>query len=137
MRRKHILVTDDEKNILRTLEFILEAANYRVSLADRGQKALEIILRNRNSESHIDLLITDLQMPDMSGLTLIQELNKMGINIPKMVITGHGSKDVVIHLMQNRCNDYMEKPIDDEELLKRVELLIQASEKDQPKQQEH
>ena len=77
MERKHILVADDERNILHGLEFILEAANYKVTTAADGQEAFEQILAAKESYSPIDLLITDIRMPGLTGLQLIDELNRL------------------------------------------------------------
>jgi len=120
MDRKHILVVDDERNMLRTLEFILEAADYRVITAEDGRKAMEKILAARASELPIDLLILDIQMPGVTGMELIDDLNRLRIEIPVFVITGYGDKAMVVELLRRGCTEYLDKPFDDEEFLRRV-----------------
>lgn len=127
-RKKHIVVADDEENMLHSFEFILEAADYEVSSAINGREALSIIMQARDKHQPVDLLITDLLMPGMSGTELIAKLRAAGIDIPVLVITGHGSKEVLVELLRLGCNDYLDKPIDDEELLKRISQLINKKE---------
>ncbi len=127
-RKKHIVVADDEENMLRSFEFILEAADYKVSSATDGREALSIIREARKNRQPVDLLITDLLMPGMSGTELIAELRAARIDIPVLVITGHGSKEALVELMRLGCNDYLDKPIEDEELLNRISQLINQQE---------
>ena len=96
MDRKHILVVDDERNMLRTLEFILEAADYRVTAVEDGRKALEEMLAARERDIPIDLLILDIQMPGLTGMELLDDLHRMNLEIPIFVITGYGDKKMVI-----------------------------------------
>ena len=125
MDKKHILVVDDEQNMRNTLEFILEAANYKVTKAGNGRKALQKILQAKNCGSPVDLIITDIMMPDMSGLELIDELNRQNINLPILVITGYGNNKLRDKLLSRGCNEYLDKPIDDEKLLKKINILLE------------
>ena len=120
MDRKHILVVDDERNMLRTLAFILEAADYRVTTAEDGRKAMEKIQAARASKLPIDLLILDIQMPGVTGMELLDDLNCLRIEIPVFVITGYGDKAMVVELLRRGCTEYLDKPFDDEEFLRRV-----------------
>ena len=124
MDQKHILVIDDEQNLLRTIEFILEAANYKVTTAANGQDALAHIFSDNNGHSTIDLVVTDIRMPGLSGLQLLDQLNQSHVNIPVLVITAHGNKELIIELMRKGCADYLDKPFDDEEFVSRVGLLL-------------
>lgn len=125
---RHILVADDEQNTLLTMQFILEVANYKVTTAENGQEALGKILKAKDNGSPVDLLITDIQMPCLTGLELIDELNRLGIDIPILVITGYGSEELVMELTRKGCNQYLGKPIDDEELAKCVSILLEKGE---------
>jgi CheY-like chemotaxis protein len=128
MPKKHILVADDEQNTLLIMQFILEVADYRVSTAESGQDALERILESRNTSNPVDLLITDVQMPGLTGLELIEELDRLKINIPCLVVTGYGTKELVAELMSKGCDKCMDKPIDEEELVKCVAMLLGGKE---------
>jgi DNA-binding NtrC family response regulator len=125
MDQKHILVIDDEQNLLRTIEFILEAANYKVTTAVNGQDALAYIFTDNNGHTPIDLVVTDIRMPGLSGLQLLDQLNQSHVNIPVLVITAHGNKELIIELMRKGCADYLDKPFDDEEFVSRVGLLLE------------
>jgi DNA-binding NtrC family response regulator len=125
MDQKHIFVIDDEQNLLRTIEFILEAANYKVTTAVNGQDALTHIFTDNNGHTPIDLVVTDIRMPGLSGLQLLDQLNQSDVNIPVLVITAHGNKELIIELMRKGCADYLDKPFDDEEFVSRVGLLLE------------
>ena len=129
MERKHILVVDDEQNMLNTLGFILQAANYKVTTAKDGQEALQKtfdMLENHNNQ--IDLLITDLRLPRLTGLQLIDELNRLKMKMPIFVITGYGDKGLVIDLIRAGCVDYLEKPFNRKEFVKHAASLFGRAE---------
>ncbi len=124
MVKEHILVVDDEQNMLNTLAFILEAANYRVTTATEGREALEEIVAARDLGSPIDLLITDMRLPGLTGLQLIDELNYLKMKIPTLVITAYRDRPMVLELMRAGCTDYLDKPFDYKELVRRVDRLV-------------
>ena len=125
MDKKHILVVDDEQNMLLAIQFILEVANYKVTTAQNGQEALNRVLEAKNSGNEIELLILDIQMPCLTGIELIDELNRLDINIPILVITGYGNNRLAIELMRKGCSEYLDKPFDDEELIRRIAMLLE------------
>ncbi|MBC8228246.1 response regulator [bacterium] len=125
MDKKHILVVDDEQNMLLAIQFILEVANYKVTTAQNGQEALNRVLEAKNSDNEIELLILDIQMPCLTGMELIDELNRLDINIPILVITGYGNNKLSIELMRKGCSEYLDKPFDDEELIRRIAMLLE------------
>jgi len=124
MPKRHILVADDELNMLRTLEFILEVAGYKVTGVKNGQDALDRILRANRSDSPVELIITDIQMPGLNGMELIEELLRLEIEIPIFVITAYGRNDLTKSLRTRAGIECIDKPIDDEELLDRVSQLF-------------
>ena len=125
MAKEHILIVDDEQNMLNTLAFILEAANYRVTTATEGREALEEMLAARERSCPIDLLITDIRLPGLTGLQLMDELNYLKIRIPVLVITAYRDQSMVLELMRTGCAGYLDKPFDYKELVKRVDLLVE------------
>ena len=125
MAKEHILIVDDEQNMLNTLAFIVEAANYRVTTATEGREALEEILAARERGRPIDLLITDIRLPGLTGLQLMDELNYLKIKIPVLVITAYRDRSMFLELMRIGCSDYLDKPFDYKELVKRVDLLVE------------
>ena len=125
MAKEHILVVDDEQNMRNTLAFILETASYQVTTAAEGRAALEQILAARESDRPVDLLITDIRLPGLTGLQLIDELNYLKIKIPVLVITAYGDRALLLELMRTGCGDYLDKPFDYKELVRRVDLLME------------
>ena len=125
MAKEHILVVDDEQNMRNTLAFILETANYQVTTAAEGREALEEILAARENGRPVDLLITDFRLPGLTGLQLIDELNYLKVKIPVLVITAYGNRSLFLELMRTGCADYLDKPFDYKELVKRVDSLVE------------
>ena len=124
MAKEHILVVDDEQNMRNTLAFILETANYQVTTAAEGRSALEQILAAREGDRPVDLLITDMRLPGLTGLQLIDELNYLKIKIPVLVITAYGDRSLLLELERTGCADYLDKPFDYKELVRRVDSLM-------------
>ena len=124
MSRKHILVADDEQNTLMTMQFILEVADYEVTTVGNGRAALDKILKSRNTDSPIDLLVTDIQMPGLTGVELIDEINRLKINIPLLAITGYGNRELIAELINRGCDKCLDKPIDEAELVECVAALL-------------
>ena len=125
MAKEHILVVDDEQNMRNTLAFILETANYHVTTAAEGRSALEEILAAREGDRPVDLLITDMRLPGLTGLQLIDELNYLKIKIPVLVITAYGDRSLLLELERTGCTDYLDKPFDYKELVRRVDSLME------------
>ena len=125
MAKEHILVVDDEQNMRNTLVFILETANYQVTTAAEGREALEEILAARENGRPVDLLITDMRLPGLTGLQLIDELNYLKIKIPVLLITAYGDRSLFLELRRTGCADYLDKPFDYKELVKRVDSLME------------
>jgi len=128
MSKRHILVVDDEQNMLLAMQFILEVADYKVTTAEDGQEALDKILDAKDSGNPVELLITDIQMPFLTGLEMIDELNLLEMDIPVLVITGYGNNELIAQLRCKGCNEHLDKPFDDEELVSRVAMLLEKKE---------
>jgi two-component system chemotaxis sensor kinase CheA len=127
MTREHILVADDEQNTLLTMQFILEAAGYRVTTACNGQEALDKVMEAGKGNDPVDLLIADVQMPRLTGLELIDELNRLDIHIPLLITTGYRTDELVEKLIERGGSRCLDKPIDDQELLQCVAMLLEAN----------
>ncbi len=126
MHGKHILIVDDDLNLLRSMEFILEAAGFQVSTGRKGREVLE---RIKGAAYHppLDLLITDIQMPGMTGVRLIAEVQRMNPSIPTMAITAYGDQKVRRELIRRGCRHYLDKPFDEEELLEKVFGILEEN----------
>ncbi len=101
-----ILIADDEKNIRAGLKQALESEGYNIYLAANGAEALSIIQKNK-----IDLVITDLKMPEMSGEELLKKINNNYKTIPVIILTGHGTIENAVQTMRDGAYDFITKPL--------------------------
>jgi signal transduction histidine kinase len=135
----HILVAEDETMLTNSLKFILNAAGYKVTMAPNGRIALAYIQNSILEHSNIDLLVTDIAMPEMNGEELIAALRKQSLHIPVLVMTGYGDKELVVRLMRLGCQDFIDKPFEPEELEERAKMILLHSSQEvlERKRQEH
>jgi CheY-like chemotaxis protein len=125
MKVKHIILAEDEKPIRTTLTLVLEKAGYKVTAVKNGNEALDLLVSSNLKSGPVDLLITDIRMPGITGMELIDQLNENNINLPIMVITGFKSKEMVLQLMRKGCSNLIEKPFEPDEVLLRVRDVIE------------
>ena len=124
MKKYRIIVAEDEKHICRTLLLILGKAGYRVTIIENGQKALQKILDTIDTFEKFDLLITDVHMPELSGMGLIRELAKQNIDIPVLIITGYYDKKEYPDAIGAMCVECIEKPFEPQDLLDCVAYVL-------------
>ena len=123
--KKSILIVDDEINLLRSMAFTLRRNGYRVTTATNGKEALDVIVESERSKESFNLIITDMQLPGLTGKQLIDELNFIKIDVPILVITGHGDKNMVVDLLNKGCRGYLDKPFNSDELLNQVFKMLE------------
>jgi DNA-binding response OmpR family regulator len=126
---KHILIAEDQQSARFVLIFHLKKAGFKVTAVENGVLALNFIQNNLNTENQIDLLVTDIEMPEMSGLDLYKKLADLNIKIPIIVMTAYGTKHIVIELMRMGCSEYLDKPFPNEELVARINQIFDEEEK--------
>ncbi|MFX1283416.1 MAG: response regulator [Promethearchaeota archaeon] len=102
-----ILIVDDNTTFLETMSNILLLDQHEILTATSAEEALKIIV-----DEKFDLLLTDLKMGDLSGVDLIREINKKGIDLISVVITGYGSIDSAVEAMKTGAYDYLLKPFE-------------------------
>ncbi len=117
-----ILVVDDEKNIRESLRIILEQDGYEVSAAENGLSAQRLI----ESDS-FDAGIFDLKMPGLSGLELLEWLQKREERFPVIMISAFGQVEDAVKALKTGADDYVIKPFDPEVLLEKIGLLKSCS----------
>ncbi len=115
----HILVTDDDKNTRRLLKAVLEAGGYTISLAENGEAALEIMDREV-----IDLVVLDIMMPKMDGYEFTKALRSVNNNLPILMISAKQLPEDKKQGFLAGTDDYMTKPLDEEEMLLRIKALL-------------
>ncbi|HOQ93216.1 MAG TPA: sigma-54 dependent transcriptional regulator [Treponemataceae bacterium] len=114
----NILIIDDEKNIREGLAESMELEGYNPILAKDGKEGLE-----RISRGDIDLVITDLRMPLVSGEEVLEQVNAQSPGLPVIVLTGHGSIDSAVDAMRNGAYDFLTKPLN----LDRLGLIVKRA----------
>jgi len=118
-----ILVVDDEENARVALSKILTHDGYEVSSAENGVEALNF-LRNKN----VELIITDLNMPEMDGLSFLRELNHSYPASNVIMITAYGEVESYIEAMTLGAFEYINKPVRYDELKKVINKILKLSE---------
>jgi DNA-binding NtrC family response regulator len=121
-----VLVVDDEKNIRRTLQLVLEGEGYRVLGAETASQALAILA---SPDTPVDLVILDVKLPDMSGLEALAKLrnDEATKDLPIIVISGHATVDDAVQAIKLGASDFFEKPLARERVLVSVHNVLHAA----------
>ena len=117
-----ILVVEDNKNLRKLMVTYLKKNNYEPLEAEDGEQALDIIDKN-----HIDLIITDIMMPNMDGFELTRELRDANYMLPILFVTAKESIDDKKKGFLIGADDYMVKPVDMDEMVLRVGVLLRRA----------
>jgi len=115
----HVLVVDDEPLIRRSLSEFLTLEGYSVSGACNGREALNILRKFK-----ADIILSDIQMPDMDGLQLLKEVKDAKFTAPVILMTGYGTIDNAVTAIQKGAYDYITKPIIDNEIKILLERIV-------------
>ncbi|MEW5884423.1 MAG: sigma-54 dependent transcriptional regulator [Armatimonadota bacterium] len=107
-RKRHILVVDDEQNIRKILKAAFERENYRVTAAEDGAGALKAI---QNDET-IDVVLTDVLMPGMTGVELLSQIRERRDDLPVLIMTAYGTIPQAVEAIRAGASDYITKPFD-------------------------
>ncbi len=107
-----ILIVDDEKNYPPILSAVLEDAGFETLTAFSGQEALEIL-----DDSDVDLVLTDMKMPGMDGIELLERIKKKDGELPVIMMTAHGTVEKAVEAMQKGAYSYLLKPFDNDQLV--------------------
>ena len=111
-----VLLVDDEVEFLETLVKRLKRRNLSVSGVNSGEKAIEAL-----AQAPVDIVVLDVKMPGMDGLTTLKEIKKRFPLIEVIMLTGHASMEVAIEGMEQGAFDYLMKPMDIDELLYKLQ----------------
>ena len=110
-QQKRILAVDDEPHMRRLLEISLRQAGYEAIVAANGHEALGLLRKN-----NIDLVVSDLHMPVMDGLSLLESMRKEAIDTPVIIVTAQGEISSAVQAMKLGASDYILRPFDLETL---------------------
>ena len=109
--KNKILIVDDEKNTREGLKWALEEKNVEVGLASDGREAIDLL-----AAQNFDIVITDLKMPHMDGLELLDHIRRNDPQTLVVILTGHATVENAVAAMKKGAYDYIEKPVNPEEL---------------------
>ena len=118
---KTILIVDDEQDTLDFLSYVLPKRNYKVVTVDNGFDALQTI-----REQHVDLVLSDIAMPDMDGYELYSQIRNFDDTIPVMMMTGFGydPNHVLVKAKKDGLHDIIFKPFDVDDLIHMIKKAI-------------
>jgi two-component system response regulator PrrA len=117
-----VLIVDDDEAILKSLKRGLELQNFNVSTANGGRNALNIIASNPP-----DIIVLDINMPDIDGITVTQRLRKQNIQIPICILSARDETTDRVIGLESGADDYLVKPFALQELIARLRALIRRA----------
>ncbi len=118
----HILVVEDDKNTARLMKAVLKHNGYDVFLTANGLEALDVM-----DQEFIDLIVLDLMMPKMDGYAFTEQLRSVGNNTPILMVTAKQLPEEKCRGFLVGTDDYMVKPVNEEEMLLRIRALLRRS----------
>jgi nitrogen regulation protein NR(I) len=121
--KKQVLIVDDEPNLRKILSAQLTRDGYDVMIAEDGEQGLSML-----KEHHIDMVITDLKMPKVDGMTLLKEALREDPELPVVMITAHGTVDTAVEALKSGAFDYLTKPFDKDEVRQIVAKALKTKE---------
>ncbi len=122
---RQILLAEDEDRTRRSIVTVLESAGFSVKEACNGHEAMDILLK---SNGDIDILLTDIVMPIMTGIELIYTVRKDFSLLPIIAITAYRDKDLSDNLEKLNCSRIIDKPFEPDILLESIEQVLIANE---------
>jgi two-component system, LuxR family, response regulator FixJ len=117
-RAVHII--DDDQALRDSLAFLLRSARLEVRSFDSAKTFLDTL-----PNASVGCVITDIRMPDMSGIDLLRRLKELKVGVPVIVITGHGDIALAVEAMKIGATDFFEKPFNDDQLVASVRAALQ------------
>ena len=121
-RKAHLLLIDDDANTLASLSRAFRLAGHDATVCDNALRAAELI---RND--HFDLILSDVVMPGKTGLELLEELKKLGVETPIVLISGQANIETAVKATRLGALDFLEKPVSTDKLLLAVENALKLS----------
>ncbi|MDM8538960.1 sigma-54 dependent transcriptional regulator [Desulfobacterales bacterium HSG17] len=118
----HILIVDDEERMRHLLSIMLERQGYKVSQAGNGEDALVLI-----RDTSFDMIISDIKMPRMDGIELLEKIKEQNILCPVVFITAFATIDSAVNAMRQGAADYITKPFEEDRILLTVERTLKLS----------
>ncbi len=117
-----VLLVEDDPATSRSIELMLTHANFNVYCTDLGEEAVEL-----GKLYDYDLMLLDLNLPDMAGLEVLRQIRQARIGTPILILTGEDSTDIKLKGFGQGADDYMTKPFHRDELVARIHAIIRRS----------
>jgi len=117
--KHHVFVVDDEPSVRKVVAKTLERIGVEVSCFARAKDCLEQL-----EQRACDLLVTDVKMPEMDGITLLEKAKRLAPWLPVLVVTGYGDVPLAVKAMRLGAADFIEKPLHKETFLRKVEPML-------------
>jgi CheY-like chemotaxis protein len=122
-----ILLIEDEERTRRSICMVLENEGFVVKEAANGLEALDVLMKNQSKgHGQFDLLLTDIVMPEMSGLEFIDRVKKAHLAMPIIVISGYRDNRMMAQLVKLGCPQFLDKPFEADVLLDCIDRALTA-----------
>jgi len=122
-------VVDDDEAMRDSMAFLLRAENFQVQTYADAADFLAAL-----PQIKVGCVVTDVRMPGMSGIELLQRLRELKVSLPVIVVSGHGDVPLAVEAMKTGALDFIEKPFDDDVFLRAVRLALSAQAVDSQRQ---
>ena len=127
-----VYAIDDDEAVRQSLEFLLKTAGIAVRSFDSAKAFLEILPQIRSG-----CIVTDVRMPEVTGIDLLRRVKELKIDVPVIVITGHGDVALAVDAMKMGAVDFLEKPFDDDLLISAVRSALSTEADTAKRKAEH
>lgn len=128
-----ILIVDDELKLVKKLKKLLEKDGFEVETAGNGKEALQII----GESKPFDVIISDIRMEEMDGLTFLKKVHQNGLDVGVIMITGYGDMDTFLESLYFGAFQYIQKPVQYETLLQAINKLLHDRERQRKRKRRH
>lgn len=122
-----ILVVEDDRDLRKFMEEILQEQRYVVYSTGKGTEAVKMV-----DKIHPNLVILDLGLPDIDGETVCARVKKMHPELPVMILTGSDESGDLVESFEKGADDYVRKPFDEQELMARIKAKLRVQKRDDP-----
>jgi DNA-binding NtrC family response regulator len=129
----HILIVDDEVKLVKKLKKLLEKDGFEIETAGNGKEALQII----DISKPFDVIISDIRMEVMDGLTFLKEVHQKGLDVGIIMITGYGDMDTFLESLYFGAFEYINKPVNYDKLVETINKILHDRERRRKRKRKH